>query len=55
MTAPDQAFYDFEFTYSNRGIHTFIMLNNLRPLLDSNPSHEEKCRFAELSLSATLG
>lgn len=28
MTAPDQAFYDFEFTYSNRGIHTFIMLNN---------------------------
>lgn len=27
MTAPDQTFQDFEFTHSNRGIHTFIMLN----------------------------
>ncbi len=26
MTAPDQTFYDFEFTHSNRGIHTYVML-----------------------------
>ena len=26
MTAPDQPFQDFEFTLSNRGIHTIVML-----------------------------
>lgn len=42
MTAPDQTFYDFEFTHSNRGIHT-LLCNILAvsisfPSLISNPS-----------------